>query len=91
MAERGPNRASASGCGCGRIALAEGDWKEKFRTEKVLGVKRLENTVIKYIDQSRSTAEQHKQEIELVRKIEYSAGQTRGLLTGVKDAIDFDN
>lgn len=73
----------------GRIALAEDHWKKKARAEKVLGDKRLENAVVEHSEQSLSTAEDHRLEVERARQSGYLAGQTRGVLTGVREAIDY--
>lgn len=73
----------------GRIGLSEDHWKKKLKAEKVLGVKNLENVVIKHSEQSLTADKEHKQEIEYSHASGYLAGQTRGILAGVRDAIDY--
>jgi hypothetical protein len=73
----------------GRIVLAESRWKNKLRDQKALGVKRLEIVAAKHSNQSLSTAEKYRREIKDHYARGYFAGQTRGVLTGVREAMDY--
>ncbi|MNN23351.1 hypothetical protein D3C81_1367470 [compost metagenome] len=73
----------------GRIALTETHWKKKLKAEKVLGVKNLERVAEKHSNQTLSAAEKHKREIKDFYARGYLAGQTRGVLTSAREAIDY--
>lgn len=73
----------------GRISLAAGHWKKKFKAEKILGTKRLENSISEFSVKSLRAAEEYKLEVESARKSGYLERQTRGLLAGARYAVDY--
>lgn len=73
----------------GRIALATGYWKNKLLADRKQYAIALSTSALKHSEHSAIAAEKHQLEITRSHDAGYVSGQTRGVLTGIRHAVEY--